>query len=144
MPRTLFSTDHANLLHALDNAEGDDDILQAAGRLRAYRLACLTTEDGRTNYSAYRATPAEAIGVLSDTLNAGCTNQTHEFGTAIDADHRTLQQRLYGLFFQLIRRFAETEGGGLDGRNQAAYDTCKQIVDLCDKNDVRLGRLPNI
>lgn len=46
--------------------------------------------------------------------------------------HRTLQQKVMGLFLRCIEAWAEDKGGH-DGRNDATVKLCKEIVDKTDK-----------
>lgn len=42
-------------------------------------------------------------------------------------DHRTLQQSVIKLFFEVMEEFAETENR-TDLRNEASYQICKKII----------------
>lgn len=135
--KSFFTAEHSNLLYALENAISDEAILASAKKLRDYRAATKDSKHGDT-----RPTPQEAIDLLSDSMNIRVN--LADYGDAISADHPTLQQKMFGLFFSLIKRNAETGERWVDGRNRAAHETCKKITDLCEKADVYLGEMPFI
>lgn len=72
---------------------------------------------------------------FSDFVNSSPTGTHEEFTKAVLRDHKTLQQSMIRLCFNLI--FAMAEQKYTDDRNIDAVTACKTIVERC-KDDMRL------
>jgi hypothetical protein len=94
------------------------------------------------DYSAFRALPpkkrGEAIAdILSSFVNGSHNESSEAFVEAIMRDHRTLQQMTFGLFLQLVDKWAEAgddkELMRFDARNEFTVTTAQKIRDMFEK-----------
>jgi hypothetical protein len=94
------------------------------------------------NYASFRELPpkkrGEAIaGILSSFVNGTHNESSEAFVEAITSDHRTLQQMTFGLFLQLVDKWAEIgddkEFCRFDARNEFTVETALKIRNMFEK-----------
>lgn len=86
-----------------------------------------------------------AADTLSDALNIMCRDATPFVDRITYQTHRTLQQSVGGVMFQLINRWADMyEKGQYDLRNESLCKKCHKIRELMNKEDEFWLYLPTV
>ena len=83
----------------------------------------------------------------SELVNVMSRNQTvtEEFVRCILLDHRTLQQSIGRMVFQMIRGWADQHNEGrYDMRNEALCRACANVIEMMDKNFEHWDNFPLI
>ena len=68
-----------------------------------------------------------AVAALTDMVNS-YTPPIKQFVDSTLAEHRTLQQQMFGAFMFCIKAWSELDSDHYDVRNEYTVETCKKIM----------------
>lgn len=81
--------------------------------------------------------------ILEDFVNVYGHRKEAFVDQIVNKCHRSLQQLVFGLFIELVKKWAEMYKAGVyDGRNEATCRTCNDIIETMNEHHKEWKYLP--